>query len=61
MELYGQIRKAHKILIENQKGRAHLGDLGANGKIILKYILKYSLRVWTGFELCRIGSYGGLL
>jgi hypothetical protein len=54
-------KKCNKILIENQKGRAHLGDLGAEGKIILKCILKYTLRVRNGFELCRIGSYGGLL
>jgi hypothetical protein len=54
-------KKCKNILIENQKGRAHLGDLGAKGKIILKCILKYSLRVWNGFEMCRIGSYGGLL
>jgi hypothetical protein len=41
--------KCNKILIENQKGRALLGDLGAKMKIILKCILKYSLRVWNGF------------
>jgi hypothetical protein len=32
------------------KGREHLGDVGINGKIILKNILKkYGVRMWTGF------------
>jgi hypothetical protein len=34
--------------LENPKERNHLGDLGMERKIIVKWILnKYSLRTWT--------------
>jgi hypothetical protein len=44
------------------KGRDHLGDLGVNGRIILKYMLKMSdLLVWAGLNWLRIRTIGGRL
>jgi len=43
------------------RGRDHLGDLGVDGRVILKLILKlYVLRMWTGFMCIRIVSSGVL-
>jgi len=40
----------------------HLEDLGRDGKITLKRILKrHDGKVWTGFIWIRIGKSGGLL
>jgi hypothetical protein len=42
--------------------RDYSGDLGVDGRIILKLILrKQSWRVWIGFIWLRIGTAGGLL
>jgi hypothetical protein len=44
------------------KGRDYVGDLGIDGRITIKWILKnYSVGVWTVFIWLRIGSNGGLL
>jgi hypothetical protein len=41
---------------------AHLKDVGVDGRIILKYILKKWVReAWTGLIWLRIGTGGGLL
>jgi hypothetical protein len=51
-----------KFLLGNLKGRAHLEDIGKDGRIILKYILdKLCGRVWTGFIWFRIRTSVGLL
>jgi hypothetical protein len=34
------MRDSYRILVGNLKGRDHLGDLGIDGRIILKWILK---------------------
>jgi hypothetical protein len=48
-------------LLENLNGRDHSEDLGIDGKIILKLILrKLSGRMWTSLILLRIGVGGGL-
>jgi hypothetical protein len=52
----GQTRNTSTFYSENLKRRCHLKDLGVDGRIILKLILKkYSLRVWTGLIRLTIG------
>ena len=46
----------------NLRERDHLGDPGANGRIILRLIFrKWDVRAWTGLSLLRIGTGGGAL
>jgi hypothetical protein len=46
--------------LENLKGRDHLGDLGVDGKIILKRILgKQDVRMWTAFIWLKMDPLAG--
>jgi hypothetical protein len=46
----------------NLRERDHWGDLGADGRIILRWIIrKWDVEVWTGSTLLRIGTGGGQL
>jgi len=46
----------------NLRERDHWGDPGADGRIILRWILrKWEGVVWTGWRWLRIGTGGGHL
>jgi len=51
-----------KFRAENITGRNYVWERAANGKIILKWILKKNdMGLWNEFNLFRIGASGGLL
>jgi hypothetical protein len=51
-----------EILVGWPVGKLHLRDIGLDGRIILKQILKNSgVRMWTRFICLRIRSIGELL
>jgi hypothetical protein len=53
--------KSGKILVENPKGRSHLGELGVHGSIIIKWMLRTSdVRMCTGSVWLRTESSGRL-
>ena len=55
--------KAHtKLHFENLTRTVHIEDLGINGRVMFKCILKTDdIRMWTGFILLRIEAGGCLL
>jgi hypothetical protein len=55
----GEKRGAYRILVGRPEGR-ELGDPGVDGRIMLKWILKWD-GAWTGLSWLRIGTGGGLL
>jgi hypothetical protein len=56
------VRNAHIILVGSLKEGDHLEDLGLDGRIILKWILrKQGWRVYIGLFELRIKTAGGLL
>jgi len=50
------------LVLADLKGRDHLGNLGVDVMIILKWILKgWCMTVWAGFIWLRIGTRGRIL
>jgi hypothetical protein len=54
----GETKNAYKVLVRNLKERDHSEDRGADGTIILEYILE---KMWSWFIWLRIATSGGLL
>jgi hypothetical protein len=55
-------RNANNVLVAKHERKNHLGNLGVDGKIILKSILKkYEGNVWAGLIRLRIEINGGQL
>jgi hypothetical protein len=47
---------------ENLKGKDHTGNVGVDGKIILKWTFEtQGIKAWTGLKWLRIGPKQGLL
>jgi hypothetical protein len=49
-----------QLKLESLKGQEHMGGLGLDGRIILKWII-FGFEDGTRFKWFRIGSSGGLL
>ena len=58
----GEGRGVYRVLVGNLREIHNWGDLGADGRIILRWIFrKWDVRVWTGSSWPRIGTGGGRL
>ena len=56
----GERRAAYRVLVGKPEGKSNLEDPGVDGRIILKWILKWN-GGWTGYIWLRIGTGGGHL
>ena len=55
-------RVVYRVWWGNLRVRDHVGDLGVDGRIILRWIFrKWDVGVWTGSSWLRIGTGGGHL
>jgi hypothetical protein len=55
-------RGAYTVLVGRSEGKRPLQNLGVDGCVILKWILKkWNGEAWTGFFWLRIGKGGGIL
>ena len=58
----GKGRGVYRVLVGKPEGRNHLGDLGVDGRILLRWIFSlWDVWVWTGWSWLRIGTGGGRL
>jgi hypothetical protein len=58
----GEERGVYRVLVGNLKERAHWGNPGVDGRIILEWIFrKWDVGVWTGLGWLRIETGGGQL
>jgi hypothetical protein len=58
---YGERRGAYMFLVGKPKGKRQLKDLGVDGRITLKWILKSIWRTWSRLTWLRIWTSGWLL
>jgi hypothetical protein len=57
---YGREESANRVLVEKPDGKNHLGDIGIDGRIILKLFLgKVDGGAWTGLIWLRMRTSGG--
>jgi len=55
-------RHIYRVLVGKPEGKDHLGDLGVDGRMILRWIFrKWDVGAWTGTSWLRIGTGGGHL
>jgi len=55
-------RGVFRVLVGKPEERDHVGDPGADGRIILRWIFRnWNVRLWTGSSWLRIGTDGGHL
>jgi len=58
----GDRRGAYRVFVGRPEGKYHLENLGTDGRIILKWILKkWDWEAWTALIWLRIGTGGGRL
>jgi hypothetical protein len=58
--LWGR-RGVYRVLAGKPEGKNHFEDLGVDGRIILRWILRKFEGAWTGLIWLRIGTGGGHL
>ena len=57
---YGEKRGSYSVLVGKPEGKRSLGNIGVDGKMILKRIFKnWDRETWTGLIWLRIGAGGG--
>jgi hypothetical protein len=55
-------RGVYRVLVGRPDKKGQLGDLGADGRIILEWVSKtWCGEAWAGLNRLRIGTRGGLL
>ena len=58
----GERKVVYRALVGKPEGKNHLGDPGADGRIILRLIVrKWDVVVWTGSSWLRMEAAGGHL
>jgi hypothetical protein len=55
----GDTKAAYRVLVGNLRTRDHLEDLGVDGKIIRKWILRSGMRAWNRLNWIRTGTGSG--
>jgi len=57
----GEERRVYRVLVRKPEGRNNWGDLGVDEWIILGWIFRWYMGIWTGLGWPTIETGGGLL